>query len=176
MKTIKKTILWTIPDPALVLLLGIPGSGKSSFARKHFKDYEIISSDELRYRLTGDIANQSVNAEVFAIMEQMVGVKLRLQKTCVVDATNVKPVFRHMFLELAEEFSVPAFAIVLNLPLKNCLAQNRQRKVGRVPAAVISKKFFPVFRKYLPSLKREGFASILELRSPEERDRIQIRR
>ena len=47
-----------IPELSLVVLIGISGSGKSSFAKKHFKRTEILSSDECRALVSDDENSQ----------------------------------------------------------------------------------------------------------------------
>ena len=58
-----------LPDPSLVLLVGAAGSGKSTFAARHFGADEVLSSDAMRARLSGDEADQRVSRAAFAIIE-----------------------------------------------------------------------------------------------------------
>lgn len=51
--------------PDLIMLVGIPASGKSSYARQNYKDYKIYSSDELREKLFNDVNDQVHNNELF---------------------------------------------------------------------------------------------------------------
>ncbi|MEM7776605.1 MAG: AAA family ATPase, partial [Pseudomonadota bacterium] len=58
----------SIPDFALVVLVGATGSGKSSFARKHFLETEIVSSDHCRALVSDDETDQSAIGDAFALL------------------------------------------------------------------------------------------------------------
>ena len=60
----------TLPDPSLVVLLGVSGSGKSTFARQHFAPTEIVSSDHCRALVCDDETNQSINKDAFEILSK----------------------------------------------------------------------------------------------------------
>lgn len=120
-----------IPDPALVVLVGAAGSGKSTFAARHFAPGDVISSDALRAALTGDEADQRANRQAFAILHQEVSRRLAAGRTVVVDATNVERHARRALLARAQFAGVPAVAIVLALPPEIVADRNRARP-GRV--------------------------------------------
>ena len=86
--------------PNFVMLVGLPGSGKSYIAHKLSKmDYNIHSSDDIREELSGDINNQEINQKVFNILHNRVKEDLRANKNCVYDATNISYKRRKAFLE-----------------------------------------------------------------------------
>ena len=120
-----------IPDPALVVLVGAAGAGKSTFASRHFAAADILSSDALRAALTGDEADQRANRQAFSILHRELSRRLAAGRTVVVDATNVERHARRALLARAELAGVPAVAIVLALPPEVVADRNRARP-GRV--------------------------------------------
>src|SRR5689334_20747685 len=117
----------TLPELSLVVLIGPSGSGKSSFARKHFKPTEILSSDYCRGLISDDENNQAVTPEAFEVLHFIAAKRLAAGKLVVVDATNVQPEARKPLVQLAREYHCLPVAIVLNLPERLCQERNRGR-------------------------------------------------
>src|SRR5438128_1307346 len=103
----------SVPELSLVVLVGCTGSGKSTFARKHFRDTAIVSSDACRGIVSDDENDQSATAEAFALLHHIVGVRLRRGLRTVVDATNVQLKARQELVRVAREHDVLPVAIVL---------------------------------------------------------------
>lgn len=116
-----------IPELSLVVLIGASGSGKSSFARKHFLGTEIISSDYCRSIVCDDETNQAATTDAFELLHYIVAKRLKGGRLTVVDATNVKPEDRKPLLQLAKDYHCFAVAIVFNLPAQLCHDRNQQR-------------------------------------------------
>ena len=156
-----------LPEPALVVLVGAAGSGKTTFARKHFKPTEIVSSDFCRGLVADDENDQSATADAFALLHIIVAKRLARGRLTVVDATNVQADARRPLLKLAVEFGAPAVAIVLNLPEEVCLAHNARRPDRTVEARVVEQQFEDL-QHALPRLAKEGFERVYVLSSAEE--------
>ena len=103
-------------DPTLVVLVGAAGSGKSTFAARHFAPSEVLSSDAFREILTGDAADQRATKTAFSIIHREVSKRLAGGRTAVVDATNVEVHARRGLLSRARLAGAPAVAIVFALP------------------------------------------------------------
>ncbi len=101
-----------IPELSLVLLIGASGSGKSSFAKKHFKPTEILSSDYCRALISDNENDQSVTKEAFDVLHFIAAKRLAAGKLTVIDATNVQSEARKPLLALAREYHVLPAAIV----------------------------------------------------------------
>ena len=157
----------TITEPSLVLLLGISGSGKSTFAKQYFAATQIVSSDFCRALICDDENNQAINEDTFALLHWLVQKRLEHRKLTVIDATNVKSTSREPLLALAKNYEVPAIAIVFNFDLEFCLQQNAQRTHRVVPAEILTEQFQDL-QSSLPNLKNEGFHSVYEFTSVEE--------
>ena len=79
-----------IPDMSLVVLIGVSGSGKSTFARKHFKPTAVLSSDYFRGLVADDETDQSATTDAFDVLHYVLGKRLAAGRLTVVDATNVQ--------------------------------------------------------------------------------------
>src|SRR5882757_9374539 len=117
----------TIPELAVVALVGASGSGKSSFARKHFRPTEILSSDFCRGLVSDDENDQSATKDAFEVLHFIAAKRLAAGKLTVIDATNVQPEARKPLVALARQFHVLPVAIALNLPERVCADRNRLR-------------------------------------------------
>src|ERR1700704_2794508 len=117
---------FTFPDLSLVVLVGASGSGKSTFARKHFLPTEIISSDYCRALVSDDENNLAVTNDAFEILHFIAAKRLAGGRLTVVDATNVKPEDRKPLVELARQFHCLPVAIVLNPPEGVCQERNEK--------------------------------------------------
>jgi len=162
-----------IPNPSLVLLIGVAGSGKSSFARKHFAESQIVSSDHLRAVVCDDEQDQSATRDAFELLHLIVAKRLRRRKLTVVDATNVQERARRPLLTLARSYQIPCVAIVFRLPQETCVARNRERP-NRSLAADIIRKQFTDLEETMENLWLEGFHSTFVLSSVEEVEEAEI--
>jgi protein phosphatase len=121
-----KTI--TIPELALVVLVGPSGSGKSTFSRKHFKSTEVLSSDFCRGLVSDDENDQASTNSAFEVLHFIASKRLKAGKLTVVDATNVQVEARKPLVALAREYHVIPVAIVFNLSERLCQDRNRGRE------------------------------------------------
>jgi protein phosphatase len=162
-------VLLNILDRGLVLLIGAAGSGKSTFARKHFKGTEIVSSDALRAAVSDDEADQSASGDAFQLLRFIATKRLQRGKLTVIDATSVQPDARRNLLSLAAKHAAPAVAMVLHLPLEVCLARNQSRADRQVSPEVVKKQVADL-EVSLPGLPNEGFVHVYVLDNPEDID------
>ena len=168
-------MLLTIPERGLVLLIGAAGSGKSTFARKHFAGTEVVSSDALRAAVSDDESDQRASADAFELLRLIATKRLRRSKLTVIDATNVQKTARRNLMALAAQNSSPATAIVFNLPVAVCLKRNQSRPGRRVSPEVVEKQVADLLDS-LPGLPGEGFKHLYVMENPEDIDSATIRR
>ncbi len=154
-----------IPELSLVVLIGVSGSGKTTFARQHFGPFEVISSDFCRGLVADDENDQAASADAFDVLEYIAGKRLAAGRLTVVDATNVQAAARKQFVELARAHDVLPVAIVLDLPKSLCAQRNTSRPDRTFGAQVIARQHDQL-RRSLRSLSREGFRKVHVLRSP----------
>lgn len=155
---------FSIPESGLVVLIGVSGSGKSTFAAKHFGRFETLSSDYFRGLVGNDETDQSVTAAAFDALHYVAGKRLEAGLLTVVDATSVQPAARQSLIELARSHDVLATAIVLDVPVEVCLERNETRGERRVPKSAIDRQHQQL-RRSLKMLRREGFARVHVLSS-----------
>jgi protein phosphatase len=163
-----------IPPGALVLLVGAAGSGKSTFARKHFRPTQVISSDFCRALVSDDEADQSVSKDAFEILHLIVAKRLGLGRLTVVDATNAKREWRAPLLALAAAHGAPAVAIVFDLPVDECLRQNAARSARVVDEEIVHMQCADL-KASLENIATEGFARIYVLRTTDEVQQAAVR-
>ncbi len=157
----------SIPELSLVVLIGVSGSGKSTFARKHFKATEILSSDYCRGLVSDDENNQAATKDAFEVLHFIARKRLAAGKLTVVDATNVQPESRRAFVEIAREFHCLPVAIILDLPERVAHNRNKNRPERDFGPHVIRQQSQQLHRS-LRGLEREGFRHIHVLKSLEE--------
>jgi protein phosphatase len=165
----------TIPRLSLVVMVGVTGSGKSTFARTHFKPTEVISSDFCRGLVSDDENDQSATPAAFELLRFIAGQRLAGGRLTVIDATNVQPEARRELVLLAREHDVLPVAIVLDLPEKVC-AERNTRRPDRDFGAHVLRRQRDQLRRSLKKLQREGFRTVHVLRTEEEANAATISR
>ncbi|MFH8788969.1 polynucleotide kinase-phosphatase [Streptomyces roseoverticillatus] len=163
-----------VTDLSLVVLIGATGSGKSTFARRHFKPTEVISSDFCRGLVADDENDQSASGDAFDVLHYIAGKRLAAGRLTVVDATNVQPEARRQLVRVAREHDVLPIAVVLDLPEEVCAARNAGRadRAG-LPRHVIQRHRREL-RRSLRGLEREGFRKVHVLRSAEDVEAAEV--
>ena len=142
----------------LVVLVGVSGSGKSTFARTHFKPTEVVSSDFCRGLVADDENDQSATPDAFDVLHYIVGTRLRRGLLTVVDATNVQQDARASLVRLAREHDVLADAIVLDVPESVATERNKERTDRDFGPHVVSRQQRDLKRS-LPRLRRRASAA-----------------
>jgi protein phosphatase len=156
-----------IPELSLVVLVGVSGSGKSTFGRKHFKATEILSSDACRGLVSDNENNQAATKDAFEVLHFIAAKRLAAGRLTVVDATNVQPEARKPLVTLAREYHCLPVAIVLDVPERLAHDRNRGRADRDFGPHVIRQQAAQLHRS-LRGLEREGFRRVHVLRSEEE--------
>jgi protein phosphatase len=145
-----------LPEPSLVLLIGTTGSGKSTFARAHFRPTEILSSDFFRGVVSDDENDQTATTAAFDVLHLAAARRMEAGRLTVVDATNVQLESRKSLLEISKRYGVPAVAIVLDIPKTVCAERNSRRPDRRELGHVLTRQH-AALRRSIPGLAGEGF-------------------
>lgn len=148
----------------LIFLVGLSGSGKSTWAEEFVKDNdaEVLSSDRLRLELFGDENDQRHNSEVFNELHRRAIKFLKQGKTVVYDATGLSGSRRKGFLKQLSQISCWKACLVFAVPFSTCVDRDskRSRSVGREVVLKQMKQF------QMPHMN-EGWDEILMLRAEE---------
>ena len=166
-----------VADPSLIVLVGAAGSGKSTFAARHFAPDEVLSSDAFRALIAGDETDQRATKPAFGRLHRELKQRMAGGLLTVVDATNIEPGARHALVTRAAGASLPATAVVLDLPPSLVLARNAARPT-RVVAEAIVRRHLERLRAALDgretALAEEGFAQVVVLRDPADVDAVTV--
>ena len=156
-----------IPELSLVVLVGASGSGKSTFAAKHFLRTEVVSSDSCRGLVSDNENDQAATQDAFDVLHYIVGKRLSAGKLTVVDATSVQPESRRSLIELARRHHVLAVAVVLKVPESICHQRNESRPERDFGPQVVQRQLDQL-RRSMKGLRREGFHRVVTLEGVEE--------
>jgi polynucleotide kinase-phosphatase len=154
-----------VPEVALVVLVGVTGSGKSTFARTHFAPTQVLSSDAFRGMVADDETDQSATPAAFDALHHIAGLRLRSGRLTVIDATNVQQHARAALIRLAREHDILPVAIVLDVGVDECWRRNQTRPDRDFGRAVVARQHRDLVRS-LGTLAREGFRAVHVLRGP----------
>ncbi|MYQ46308.1 polynucleotide kinase-phosphatase [Streptomyces sp. SID4985] len=157
-----------VTDLSLVVLVGASGSGKSTFARRHFKPTEVISSDFCRGLVSDDENDQSATRDAFEVLHYIAGKRLAAGRRTVVDATSVQQDARRQLIDLARQYDVLPIAIVLDVPEEVCAERNAARPDRADMPRRVVQRHTRELRRSLRHLEREGFRKVHVLRGVEE--------
>ncbi|QFY11456.1 polynucleotide kinase-phosphatase [Nonomuraea phyllanthi] len=159
----------SVPELSLVVLIGVSGSGKSTFAARHFKPTQVISSDFCRGLVSDDENDQSATPAAFDLLHHIVGVRLARGLFTVVDATNVQYAARKSLIELARRHDVLCDAIVLDVPEEVAVERNAVRPDRDFGRGVVVRQRKDL-RRSLSRISHDGFRRVHVLRGVDEID------
>ena len=150
----------------IVLAVGLPGSGKSTyFARRGIHP---LSSDALRLWLLDDETDQSRQGWVFQTLRYLLRLRLVLGRPRnYIDATNLSRQERRFYFRMGARYGYDLEAIFFDVPVEVCRQRNRRRH-RMVPEEAMER----MAQKLSPPSFEEGFTRILIVRSGKERELI----
>ena len=156
----------TIPDFSLVLMMGASGSGKFTFAARHFLPTEILSSDRCRGMVADDESDQAATGDAFDVLYYIAAKRLATRRLTVIDATNLRAEDRKHAIELARRYHALPVVFALDIPEAVCTERNRSRP-DRAFGGHVVRNHVQLLRRSLRGLQREGFRVVHTLSSVE---------
>jgi predicted kinase len=146
------------PKGVVILAIGLPGSGKSSWFKRH--NVVPLSSDMMRTLLFDDVREQRYQDLVFSNLRSMLKARLIARRPMnYVDATNLTPQERQHWIKLAKDYQYEVHAVFFDVPLEVCIERHHRR--DRVVPDDIMRR---MAAKLKPPTFEEGFAKITVVR------------
>ena len=150
-----------LPDPALVVLVGASGSGKSTWAGARYRAQEVVSSDALRGVVGSGPYDLDATADAFALLETVVAARLGRGLTTVVDTLGLDAGRRRGWRAAAARAGLPAVVVLLETPDAECRRRNAARD-RPVPAPALAGQLRNV-RAIRPELDAEGWDQVVRV-------------
>lgn len=147
-----------IPSPALVVLVGPSGAGKTTWASGRFAVEEIVSTDRMRAVVGRSERDQEASGDAFDLVHRIVDARCRRGLTTVVDSTGLDAESRGRWVAAALAHGLPAVAVVFAVDAATCRTRNRMRPLP-VPARIVDRQV-RTFAATVPLLVDEGFSVV----------------
>ncbi|WP_372369396.1 AAA family ATPase [Candidatus Uabimicrobium sp. HlEnr_7] len=125
---------------SLIILVGVSGSGKSTFAKKNFSESTRVSTDECRRLICGSHFNQRVSDDAFEVFYTIIDKRLKNGYPTIADSTALKRKYRQRLTKLAEKYKFNTVLVLFDLPLQVCIDQDKKRKNRAVGEQVITRQ------------------------------------
>jgi F420-dependent oxidoreductase-like protein len=149
-----------LPSPCLVVLVGVAGSGKTTWAEAHFAGH-VVGSDPLR-ALTGEGEHDlRASADAFAVLDDIVERRMRRRLTTVIDTLGTDVERRQRWRDMARAQGVPCHAVVLTTTPSDVRRWNKVRD-KRVPDGVLRTQLAE-FARVLDDVRAEPFDQVHEI-------------
>lgn len=126
------------PASEVVLMSGLPGAGKDSYIKKHFKDVPVVSLDDIRKEMKVAPTDKSGNGQVIQAGKELARTFLRKQLPFVWNATNTTRQMREQLIDLFMTYKAAVKIVYVEAPYQQLFSQNRNREEV-VPAAVVER-------------------------------------
>ncbi|WP_395094569.1 AAA family ATPase [Armatimonas sp.] len=163
----------SFPPVCLIVLCGASGSGKSTWARRHFRASQLVSSDSCREMVVDDAGSQSANDDAFALFHQWIALRLKNRRLTVADSTALKPGARDRLIALAHAARVPVHVVAFDVPLDEAIRRDAQR-VGRSVGEKVVTRHRATLEQALREFPKDTRLAGVHILSPEQMDEATV--
>lgn len=143
---------------SMIVLCGVAGSGKSTFAEKNFSATEIVSSDRCRAMVSDDEGNMAVSREAFDIFYSIIEKRMKSKRLVVADSTALTYDSRKRLIGIARKYEYHTVIIAFDVPLSVILERNGSRE-RKVPNEIIERQY-SMFKIALKCIHGEDFDEV----------------
>ena len=147
-----------IPTPSLVVLVGPPASGKSTWAAENFRPEQVVSADALRAVVGEHELDLAATDDAFEVLDRIVAARLGRGLTTVVDTTGLDPTRRAGYLAAAARADASSVAVRFTTSAVECKRRNRERD-HPVPAKALDQM---ISKAREVDLEAEGWDLMIE--------------
>lgn len=126
------------PQTEVVMMSGLPGAGKDTYVQQHYRQWPVISLDNIRREMKISPTDKSGNGVVIQAAKEQARVYLRRQQPFVWNATNITRQMREQLISLFTTYEAAVTIVYVEVPAERLLQQNRQREEV-VPLAVMQR-------------------------------------
>ena len=117
-----------LEELSLLILCGASGSGKTEFARRWFRESEIISLEQCSMLVSDQTKQESsLSSQAYKLLKDIVEYRLQLGRLTVVDAYNLNSEWRRSLVKIARHHQLPAYLLIFDTPLQICLKRQQYR-------------------------------------------------
>ncbi len=163
------TMTLSFPPVCLIVLCGASGSGKSTWALRHFRASQVVSSDSCREMVVDNAASQSANDDAFALFHQWIALRLKNRRLTVADSTALKPSARDRLIALAHAARVPVHVVAFDVPLDEAIRRDAERTERSVGERVVT-RHRATLEQALRELPRDTRLAGIHILTPEQMD------
>lgn len=160
-----------IPEFSMVMMIGPTGSGKSTIAKRNFDDSEVISSDQCRYMVADNPNDQTASVDAFKLVHFILNTRLKNRRLSVIDATNLEDIHRRTILDIAKEHHCQITAVVLDIPMNQCIEQSANR-AGHVPPERVVRHHYQTLNRQKRKIRKEPFHRVHYIKNPQEANEV----
>jgi F420-dependent oxidoreductase-like protein len=161
-----------LPSPALVVLVGASGAGKSTWAAANFRPDQVVSTDALRALVGEGEHDQRAGKDAFDVLDVVLARRLKRKLVTVVDSLALDARRRAELRGHAARLGVPCVAVVFDTPADVCRARNKARRGRPVPVKVLSDQLRSA-ESVRAAIGDEGF-DVVHTVTPTDEDAVRL--